>query len=313
MPNTAYEALRTDAAWIDETDRGKLRVTGEDAGRLLHAMTTNHVQDLTVGSGVYAFFLTDKGRIMADANIFRLEDSFWLDTEPETAGRVQHHLDKYIIADDAQVENETKKWFAIGIEGPKSDAAMEALKLPIPVEPLGVTVTDWGHVARVASTGKAGFRIWANESKQAELWDQLVSSSIPQALPDDVKIVRLENGSARFGEDITERYLVQETQALNAVHFNKGCYLGQEIVERVRSRGQVHRLLTKLNLDGIVPASAGTKLVLAHTEVGEITSSAYSPALGHVVALGYIRSEVVESRADMIVAGTDPEVRAHVA
>ena len=318
MSLNGYEALRGGSAWIDLTMRGKIRVTGEDAGRLLHAMTTNNIKDLVPGAGLYAFFLNDKGRILADANIFRVGNEYWLDTEPETAAKIHHLLDKYIIADDAEVKDETALWFAVGIEGPDSAATLDQLGLPTPEKPLEIVATGWGYVARAAVTGPAGFRVWASEAKRTELWDQLTTAGIPQAFEDDVKVVRLEHGVPRYGEDISERYLVQETQALHGVHFNKGCYLGQEIVERVRSRGQVHRLLTSLRVEGEVPPPAGAKLVLAkpvldETSLGEITSSAYSPAFKEVVAFAYMRSEALEQRPEMLVAGTDPGVRAQIA
>jgi aminomethyltransferase len=318
MPLTGYEGLRGGSAWIDLTARGKIRVTGEDAGRLLHAMTTNNVKDLLPGVGLYAFFLNDKGRILADANIFRLGDEYWLDTEPETAAKIHHLLDKYIIADDAEVKDETAVWFEVGIEGPDSAPALQQLGLPTPENPLQIVATGWGYVARAACSGQLGFRIWAAESKRTELWEQLTASDIPQAFEDDVRVVRLEHGIPRYGEDITERYLVQETQALHGVHFNKGCYLGQEIVERVRSRGQVHRLLTSLRVEGAIAPPAGAKLVLAkpvldESALGEITSSAYSPAFKEVVAFAYMRSEALEQRPEMLVAGTDPGVRAQIA
>ena len=115
---TGYEALRGSAAWIDLSARGKIRVTGEDRARLLHAMSTNHVAGLQPGEGLYAFFLTAQGRIVADANVYNLGEAILLDTEPETADKLREHLDKYIIADDVTLEDETAQWAEIGIEGP---------------------------------------------------------------------------------------------------------------------------------------------------------------------------------------------------
>src|SRR5882757_2151295 len=95
-----YQGLRTASAWIDLSARGKIRVTGEDRARLLHAMSTNHVQELATGEGLYTFFLNDKGRVLADAYVYNLGESLLLDTEPETAASLMAHLDKFIIADD---------------------------------------------------------------------------------------------------------------------------------------------------------------------------------------------------------------------
>jgi tRNA-modifying protein YgfZ len=100
------------------------------------------------------------------------------------------------------------------------------------------------------------------------------------------RVVRLEHGKPRFSEDISERFLAQEANQPHALHFSKGCYLGQEIVERVRSRGQIHRVLKPLILDMKEPPAPGSKLDDGTTE---ITSAAHSPALDKVVALAYVR------------------------
>jgi folate-binding protein YgfZ len=299
-----YDGLRSAVAWIDLSARGKLRLTGEDRARLLHAMSTNNVKDLPENAGLYAFFLNDKGRILADAYIYNLGESIFLDTEPETGASLFAHLDQYIIADDVTIENETQALAAIGIEGPNSLSAAAELGISIPEQAYAVARIPSGFVARAATTGKLGVRIFLPETEKAVLLSRLASAGIPKAAPEEARVVRLENGVPRYGEDITDRYLVQETQALHAVHFSKGCYLGQEIVERVRSRGQVHRLLSPVQLEGTVPPPAGTKLAAGGNPVAEITSAAYSPALQKVVALAYVRAEALQSKAPLVVLET---------
>ena len=105
---TGYEALRESAAWTDLSSRGKIRVTGEDRARLLHAMATNQIQALTPGQGCYTFFLNAQGRILADANVLCQDDAIILDTEPETRERLFQHLDQFIIADDVTLEDTTE-------------------------------------------------------------------------------------------------------------------------------------------------------------------------------------------------------------
>jgi aminomethyltransferase len=281
---TGYQALRTAAAWIDLSAHGLIRLTGEDRARLLHALSTNHVQDLPERAGLYAFFLNEKGRILADSYIYNLGESLLLDTEPETAVSLREHLDRYIIADDVTVEDETGRWQVIGVEGPASSQFAIGLGIPVPDQRLGIQPWNGGLVARVAATGPQGLRLWLSATEKERL-----TANIPEATPDEARIVRLENGLPRYGEDISPRFLVQETQALHAVHFNKGCYLGQEIVERVRSRGQVHRLLTSVQLEGTIPPEPGTQITIKGNPA-EITSAAYSPAFGKIVALAYVKT-----------------------
>ena len=309
---TAYQALRSTTAWFDVSNRGKIRVLGEDNARLLHAMSTNDVKNLAEGAGLYAFFLTDKGRILSDAYIYRFADTILLDTEPETAAILRDHLDHYIIADDVTLEDETSILAAVDIEGPTTFEAASSLGLPVPPASFSTSPLKNGFVARVSVTGAPGLRIFLPVADIVSLTSRLQLAGIPQAHPVDVRVVRLEHGTPRYGEDITSRYLAQETQVAHAVHSNKGCYLGQEIVERVRAQGQVHRLLSPVHIAGTQPPEPGTKLLAAGNPVAEITSAVYSEALAEVVALAYVRREALHDKPPLVVAGSSPEITAHL-
>jgi tRNA-modifying protein YgfZ len=280
---TGYDALRTGAAWLDVSARGKIMLLGEDRARLLHAMTTNHIQQLTPGTGCYAFFLTVQGRILADVNVLCRPDHFLLDLEPETREKVYQHLDHYIIADDVTLENVSGS--TIAVEGPRATEVLNAVGAPTPE--VDYSSAEWGTrlVARLNTTGSPGFFVFAPEAEKAEFIAQLEAAGAVAGDAGAFRVVRLEHGKARYGEDLSERFLAQEANQPHALHFSKGCYLGQEIVERVRSRGQIHRVLMPLVLDTKEPPAPGTKL-----ETTEITSAAYSPALDKVVALGYVRT-----------------------
>lgn len=294
-PLTAgYRALHEAAAWRDVSDRGRILVRGDDRARLLHAMTTNHIQQLTPGTGCYAFFLNAQGRILADVNVLCFEDHFLLDTEPETRTKILEHLDRYIIADDVTLEDATEQTAAVAIEGPFAQGVLERLGAPVPVLPEFHQNWDTTTVARLNTTGGSGFFLITAAADKESIQAQLAAAGIPEAQPQDVRTVRIENGHPRYGEEISERYLVQETGQLQAVHFTKGCYLGQEIVERVRSRAQVHRGLKRVEIDSQNPPPPGTKLKSGEADAGEIASAAFSPARGKTVALAYIRTQFAE-------------------
>ncbi len=244
-------------AMIDLTERGRIRVTGEDRKRLIHAMTTNHVEQMQPGSVLYAFFLNAQGRVLADVIVYCLEDHLLLSVEPEVRGKVFAHLDKFIIADDVTLEDVTESTGEYSIEG----AGVE------------------GDIA-VTETGLPGRRFVVERG-------QVPPGAISK---EAARVMRLENGRPRYGEDITEAHIAQETGQMRAVHFSKGCYLGQEIVERVRSRGHVNRKLAHLRIEGSTAPEAGEKVLAGEKEVGEITSAAYSPAWNAVAALGYLRT-----------------------
>lgn len=302
---TGYEGLRTHAAWFDLSGRGLIRMTGEDRARLLHAMTTNDIQRLSQGHGCYAFFLNAQGRILADVNVFTLEDAFLLDTEPEVREKVLLHLDQYIIADDVTLTDESSQWGVLGVEGPESASVMKKLGAPAPGEPWDIEIWEGGLVAAVSATGASGFRIFVPAAEKEDMIARLQAAGVPEADNEEVNVVRLEHGKPRYGVDISERYLTQETNQMHAISFAKGCYLGQEIVERVRSRAQIHRMLHPVRIRSSNAPSTGKKLAAEGKDVAEITSAAFSPALREVVALAYVRIDQLQSKKEMEVGGED--------
>jgi folate-binding protein YgfZ len=307
MPN-GYDALRNAAAWLDLSARAKIKASGEDRARLLHAMTTNHVQQLTPGTGCYAYFLSAQGRILADANLLCRPDHFLIDTEPETRDKLYKHLDSFIIADDVTLEDITTSLATIAVEGPAAAAVLGKLGAPAPEHDYDNAAWENGLVVRTSYTGGPGFYIVAPVEERETLIGRLELAGAVAAEPEAFRIARIENGRPRYGEDISERYLSQEANQPRALHFNKGCYLGQEIVERVRSRGQVHRVLVPLQIDTANPPAPGAKLLSGGSPAGEITSAALSPALGKVVALAYVRVEHARPGDELSLAGTTATV-----
>jgi len=296
-----YTALRATAGWLELPGRGKIRLTGEDRARLLHAMTTNHIQQLTPGTGCYAFFLTAQGRILADVNVLCLPDAFLLDTESETRQTVYAHLDKYIIADDVLLEDITSELTTIALQGPQAGALLA--KIGAPTLNREYDNQEWSQ-CRVVRMPDACFFLFAPPALGDALVQQLESAGAVAADAEAFQVVRIEQGRPRYGEDISERFLAQEANLPRALNFQKGCYLGQEIVERVRSRGQVHRMLMPVEIDSTEPPLPGTKLPW-----GEITSAAYSPALNKVVALAYVRTELATAGAELPLPGHRAMVR----
>ncbi|HLH03544.1 MAG TPA: glycine cleavage T C-terminal barrel domain-containing protein [Bryobacteraceae bacterium] len=287
-----YQALRESAAWIDLSDRGKILVTGEDRARLLHALSTNDIQNLGPGETVYAFFLNEKGRVIGDAYISNFGEGLWVDTEPELRESLFSHLERYIIADDVTLTDISHQYALIAIEGPNA-RAMQVSQQP---------------VTNASTTGQPAIRAFVPLAEREAYLARLAQLGIPQASKEESRVVRIENGVPRYGDDISDRYLAAETQVAHAVHPNKGCYLGQEIVERVRSQGQVHRLLTPLRISGTDVPAPGTRLHSDGREVGEITSAVYSPAFAEVVALGYVRREVLDRGVPITLAGAEAPV-----
>jgi aminomethyltransferase len=268
-----YEALRAGAAWLDLSARGRITARGRDRVRLLHNLASNEVKKMTPGSGCYAFLLNQQGRIQADLCLLCCEDHFLIDTEPDLREKVLNLIRRYIISDQVELEDVTSQTAAIGVEGPLA----ESLQPP-----------DGCTKAPFSLTGQPGYRIYCAAGDMARIVGQLEAAGARPATSEDARAVRIENGKPRYGEDIRETSLPQETQQMHAVSFTKGCYLGQEIVERIRTQGHVNKKLVRLEIDGTEPAVPGARLMVDGKEA-EITSSVYSPHFGKAIALAYVR------------------------
>jgi folate-binding protein YgfZ len=270
-----YDALRRGAAWLDLDSRGRIVARGRDRARLLHNITSNEVKKMVPGDSCYAFVLNPQGRIQADLYLLCLADHFLIDTDPGLREKVHQHIRRYIIADQVELEDVSAQTASIGVEGP---AAAELKLAP----------GDY-TIAPFTITGQPGYRIYCAAASKAALVAQLESAGAKPATDDDARLVRIENGKPLYGEDIRDTTLPQETQQMQAISFTKGCYLGQEIVERIRAQGRVNKRLERLELDAAEPPAPGTKLQVDGRDA-EITSSVYSPHFDKVIALAYVRT-----------------------
>jgi tRNA-modifying protein YgfZ len=269
------KALSESAAILDLSDRGRIRVTGEDRARLLHAMSTNHVQGLKPGEAQYTFFLNAQGQIQADAWILCFEDHFLLDVEPQTRVSLYEHLDRFIIADDVTLEDVTEQTFSLGLEGPKALELASGKGMPI------------------SFTGAPGIRIYGAIADKEGMRETLAHSGAIEATAEDAEMFRIMQFQPRYGHDITDRSLPQETRQIEAaVHFQKGCYLGQEIVERVRSRGHVNRLLMGFAGESEHAPAPGVKVVYGDKEDGDVTSAVTVD--GKFYGLAIVRAQIAQ-------------------
>lgn len=301
MPNIAKEldAILHRAAVASVTDRAFLRVTGSDATRWLNGMVTNSVQALTPGEGCYNFLLNAQGRILGDCTVYRQADpaeppSYLLATTASQLETIQHHLDHFIIMDDVELQPALAGEQSLLLVGPEAPHALEALGLPTPTtNRLTITYLSESPIAILISSVEDRFELRADPDTIAIVRK---STNLPEVSAETLEALRILSGTPLYGRDITGKYLPQETNQPQALHFAKGCYLGQEIVERIRSRGQVHRLLTPLTLTGSLPAELPTPLQADAKPVGEITSAALVPLPEgpQLLALGYVRREAIE-------------------
>jgi folate-binding protein YgfZ len=298
-----FHALLSGCSLYDLSWRAKIAVTGSDRVRWLNGMATNNVRDLAPGHGVYAFLLNAQGRIQADLYVFQRGDSLLVDTERGQREKVLQLFDRYIIADDVEIADISDKLTALGVTGPESRHVLERACIAVPdLKHLRFADVAWKEklvtLLRAGEEVRESWQVWIAPEHAGELWDALLKAGARPTGTTALNLFRISRGIPQFGVDIRERDLPAETGQTRALNFTKGCYLGQEIVERIRSRGAVHRQFTAFAVEGTLPEPVA-KIVAGEKEekeVGEITSSAILPLPGgdRPVALGYLRREAAE-------------------
>ncbi|HEY1984282.1 MAG TPA: folate-binding protein [Terracidiphilus sp.] len=289
------EALVSAAAVHDLGWLRRVAVRGEDRFRWLSGMVTNTVNGLAPNAGAWNLVLNAQGRIQGDLTVWRDGEDLELEIEADQHDRLMAHLDRFIIMDDvelADLDGES----AIGLTGARAGDVLGRLGLPVLPEPLTQTRAEWDGTRVLIRRGYGvlaeHYTLWVSAEKMGVLWQAVCAAGAQPTGSAALEAFRIAEGIPAYGIDIAERDLAQETSQMRALSFDKGCYLGQEIVERIRSRGNVHRHLRTLELDGSAP-EPGTKLAQDTADAGQITSAAeLSLASGtRVFAIGMIRAE----------------------
>lgn len=291
-----FQALAS-ACGAYRLDRAHIALTGSDRMRWLNGMVTNNVRDLAAGHGVYAFLLNPQGKIQADLYAFNRGEDLIVETDRAQVEKILEIFDHYIIMDDVEVANLGGKLAAVGIAGPRSGEILTRLGFTHELNPL--QITDWKHenmagtIVRMDNPCVPNYEIWAPPNQAGETVKVLVKAGAAEIHAETLDVFRIACGIPKYGQDIRERDLPQETGQERALNFNKGCYVGQEIVERIRSRGAVHRALAGFEIEGTV--SPGARIQNEGKDIGEITSIATVPSgTGErVLALGYLRKEFI--------------------
>ncbi len=328
MPNSEpneLNALLHGAGYAPIADRGFLRITGSDATRWLNGMVSNTIQALQPGEGNYNFLLNAQGRIQGDAMVFRENGDgapiFLLETDITQLETIRQHLDHFIIMDDVELTpvedlsgvlvagpEALATVAALGTGNQRSAACSPAAQVP-PTETIMLKQTIYAGapvwLLQAFSPVVPRFEIWSDASTIASILAELGESQARPVSAAELEWLRILEARPKYGVDIRDRDLPQETAQAHALHFAKGCYLGQEIVERIRSRGQVHRRFTAFRLTGELPTTLPATLEAGGKPAGELTSAAMVPlAEGpFLLALGYVRQETVEAKLELTYPG----------
>lgn len=322
-PMAEYDAVRAHVGLIDLPQRAFLSLTGPDRISYLQGLISNDVKALAPGQGLYGAFLNQQGKVLGDAHVLCLEESFLIYLQHPLKEKILAHLNRYLVADEVEIADLSEQYTSISIQGLQSATMMARLveQSSLPQTILGHTVASRKYlrmrIARYSHTGMDGFDFIVPRDEMARFVESITdigkAYSARWVGEQTLETLRIEAGIPRYGIDFSEDTLLLETGLDHAVSHTKGCYLGQEVVERIRSRGHVNKKLVGLLLNGDLQARQGDRVMLANNQIGMVTSPTYSPALRRSVAMAYIHRNHWTPGTTVNVSSAESQIEATVA
>ena len=312
----SYQRARRGAAAVDRSDRGRIVVSGADRAAYLHGLLTNDIAALPPGGGCYAAYLTPQGRMIADLFLYELGDVLLVTMERAVKDDVLARLDQFIFSEDVQLGDVTDTFAQVAIVGPDAAEVVGRLVEGVTASALAA-LPEHGNtravfdgqpaiVTRVTDTGELGFDVFVDRASADAFSRALSAQDIVVLDVETADALRIEAGVPRFLRDMDGETIPLEAGIEDrAISLTKGCYVGQEVIIRVlhRGHGRVARKLVGLILDGGDVPPAETAIVAQDREVGRVTSSTLSPALGKPIALGYVHRDFVTPGTEVSIGG----------
>ncbi len=292
-----YWTIKKAVGLADISHLGRLRITGKDRISFLNGLLTNDISQLKENAGQRSALLNSKARVLADLHLYAQPDGLLIDTGESPASHVKDILDRFIITEDVLIQDSSKDLVQVTVQGPKSSQAIK--------EVLGAEARDLkqleqktlgpGTIIARDRTGQSGYDIILPELEAEPVWHGFLLNGGDIGLnpvgSQALEILRLEAAYPKYSVDVDENTIVLEAGFKDAINFNKGCYLGQEVVARATHIGRVNKQLVGLEVETKDSVSPRSKLMSEGREAGFITSAAFSPGLGRVASLGYANRE----------------------
>ena len=312
-----YRAVRELAGLVDLAFRHRIRATGSDRLTFLQGMLSNDVATLADGQGCAALLLTEQGKVVADLVVLATEDALLLDGFASASTAATAALERFIVADDVELAPLGAADHAFGLYGPGAAAALGKLgAADLPTADFHHVTSRVGDVetriVRVPAPGAGGYVCIVTTEAAAQWWTCCLDAGISPAGHRAFDVLRIESGVPWYGRDVGADTIALEAPYEDAISFRKGCYLGQEVMERVSARGHVNRKLVGLELTGADVPPAGTRLFADGRDVGWITSACWSWRLRRSIALGYVRREHLAPGTTLALGAVDSSPTATV-
>jgi len=292
-----YWTIKKAVGLADISHLGRLRITGKDRVSFLNGLLTNDISQLKENKGQRSALLNSKARVLADLHLYAEQDSLLVDTGESPASHVKEILDRFIITEDVQIQDSSQDLVQLTVQGPRSSQAINEVLGPEAQDLKQLEQKTLGPSTIIARdrTGQTGYDIILPALEAEPVWHGFLLNGGDLGLnpvgSQALEILRLEAGYPKYSTDIDENTIILEAGFKDAINFNKGCYLGQEVVARATHIGRVNKQLVRLEIETKNSVSPRSKLMSDGREAGFITSAAFSPGLGRVASLGYANRE----------------------
>src|SRR5712692_865472 len=313
-----YWAVRKTVGMADLSHLGRLRIAGKDRIQFLNGLLTNDILGVRENMKKHSVLLNTKARVLADLYLYDGGESVIVDTCDTAAAHVKSILDQFIITEDVKIEDSTENPLLVTLQGPLSSRTVkEVLGVEVgDLKPLQSKSIGPSQIIARDRTGQGGYDMLLPRDEAEAVWNSFLLQGSELGLrpvgSEALEILRLEKGTPRYGIDVDENTIVLEAGFQDAISFTKGCYMGQEVVARATHIGRVNRRLVQLYIDAKTSPLAKAQLLEDGSEIGLLTSSAYSPGLGRVVGLGYVQRDYASTGKEMIVTVSGSNVKATV-
>jgi folate-binding protein YgfZ len=315
-----YSAVRENGAGlIDLSRRGRILVSGSEAVMFLNGLITNDIKNLARDSWMLAAFANVQGRLLATVRMFPRDDGFLLDTSDATREKIIGLLERFVLAGDFRVTDLTDELVSLSVQGPRASQVVAAVfgeeAARLPRQKVANLKFGEAQVPMIRATWSAedGFDLFVEASVAPQLREVFAAGGAVTVDEATAETLRIEAGIPLYGIDMDETTIVTETNLDDAVSFSKGCYLGQEIIVRIKHRGHVAKKLAGLVLETTATVALGAKVFSADgPEIGRITSSTVSPRLDRTIALGYVKYDYLTPATQVIIAAGDQRLPAKV-
>ncbi len=301
-----YQAARETAVLTDRSDLGMLIFSGETRFDLINRMSTQKVQKMAKGEGLATVFTTDIGRIIDRVLLYPTSSTLYAVTGENNSDAIARYLMRFVFfQDDFQIQDISRDTVIFGLYGPQ--ARQKAIQAGFTDEELPLhhwrqsqlgDITAYLH--RTDPIHGDGYFVIGQEKDREALWQRLLDTDLFVADAAAYDFLRIEAGLPRFGRELTSDYIPLEADLWADVSFNKGCYIGQEIIARMESRGKLAKKLVKLTADG--PLEPGSTIQAEGKNGGTVTSTAVGP--NGAMGLGYVKTAVLEANSPLFVGDT---------